>query len=150
MNNTTLLDESKPRTDMNFRQTAPQIDVSREFAAARYYPDRPFLTYPGWQKIACNWNCPDPIPIFHQKRSLERRVHRHGSGVIRQIFEFERTKTMRRSVTLFTLLAVCSVLALAESWQGRLVEATCYPKHKRPAPGQPPSSTTRCPHSGAT
>src|SRR5450759_193897 len=46
-------------------------------------------------------------------------------SVIRQIFRIrERTKTMRRSVMLFTLLAGFSALALAESWQGRLVDPT--------------------------
>ncbi len=49
---------------------------------------------------------------------------------------------MRRSVTLFALLAVCSVLALAESWQGRLVDATCYEQHKSAATCDPTSSTT--------
>jgi hypothetical protein len=49
---------------------------------------------------------------------------------------------MRRSVTLFTLLAVCSVLAVAESWQGRLIDATCYEQNKSAATCDPTSSTT--------
>ncbi len=49
---------------------------------------------------------------------------------------------MRRSVTLFTLLAVCSVLALAESWQGRLIDATCYEQNKSAATCDPTSTTT--------
>ena len=49
---------------------------------------------------------------------------------------------MRRSVTLFTLLTVCSVLALAESWQGRLIDATCYEQNKSAATCDPTSSTT--------
>ena len=49
---------------------------------------------------------------------------------------------MRRSVMLFTLLAAFSVLALAESWQGRLVDATCYEQHKSATTCDPTSSTT--------
>ena len=49
---------------------------------------------------------------------------------------------MRRSVTLFAFLAVFSALALAESWQGRLVDATCYDQQKSAATCDPTSSTT--------
>jgi hypothetical protein len=49
---------------------------------------------------------------------------------------------MRRSVMLFTLLAGFSALALAESWQGRLVDATCYDQPKAAATCDPTSSTT--------
>jgi hypothetical protein len=49
---------------------------------------------------------------------------------------------MRRSVTLFALLAVFSMLALAESWQGRLVDATCYEQQKSATACDPTGSTT--------
>jgi hypothetical protein len=49
---------------------------------------------------------------------------------------------MRRSVTLFALLAAFSVLALAESWQGRLIDATCYTQKKSEATCDPTGSTT--------
>ena len=49
---------------------------------------------------------------------------------------------MRRSVMSFTLLAGFSALALAASWQGRLVDATCYDQQKAAATCDPTSSTT--------
>jgi hypothetical protein len=49
---------------------------------------------------------------------------------------------MRRSVPMFTLLAVFSGLALAESWQGRLVDTTCYEQNKSATTCDPTSSTT--------
>ena len=49
---------------------------------------------------------------------------------------------MRRSVTLFALWTVFSVLAFAESWQGRLIDATCYEQNKSAATCGPTSSTT--------
>ena len=48
---------------------------------------------------------------------------------------------MRRSATLFALLGVFSVLALAESWQGRLVDAKCYEQNKSATTCDPTSST---------
>jgi hypothetical protein len=48
---------------------------------------------------------------------------------------------MRRSVTLFALMAVCSVLALAESWQGRLVDASCLEQQKSATTCDPTGST---------
>lgn len=49
---------------------------------------------------------------------------------------------MRRSVTMFALLAVSCGLALAESWQGRLVDAACYGQQKNVATCDPTGSTT--------
>jgi len=49
---------------------------------------------------------------------------------------------MRRSATLFALLTVFSVLAFAESWQGRLIDATCYEQNKSAATCDPTGSTT--------
>jgi hypothetical protein len=49
---------------------------------------------------------------------------------------------MRRYVTLFTLSTVFSVLALAESWQGRLVDNACYEQHKSAAKCDATSTTT--------
>jgi hypothetical protein len=48
---------------------------------------------------------------------------------------------MRRSAKLFALLGVFSVLALAESWQGRLVDAKCYEQNKSATTCDPTSST---------
>src|ERR1019366_7637330 len=52
------------------------------------------------------------------------------------------TKGMRRSAKLFALLGVFSVLALAESWQGRLVDARCFEQSKSATTCDPTSSTT--------
>ena len=49
---------------------------------------------------------------------------------------------MRRSVTLFALLAVFSMLAFAESWQGRLIDANCSAPQKTAAACDPANSTT--------
>jgi hypothetical protein len=49
---------------------------------------------------------------------------------------------MRRNITLFMLSAVFSVLAFAESWQGRLVDTTCYEQHKSAATCDATSTTT--------
>jgi hypothetical protein len=49
---------------------------------------------------------------------------------------------MRRSIMLFTLLAGFSALALAASWQGRLVDATCYYNQQKAAATCDPTSTT--------
>ena len=40
---------------------------------------------------------------------------------------------MRRTVTFAAFLTVCSLLALAESWNGRLIDATCYDQQKNVA-----------------
>ena len=40
---------------------------------------------------------------------------------------------MRRTVTFVALLTVFSLLALAESWNGRLIDATCYDQQKNVA-----------------
>ena len=49
---------------------------------------------------------------------------------------------MRRSVPLFAMLAVFSGLALAESWQGRLLDATCFDEHKTAAACDATGTTT--------
>jgi hypothetical protein len=49
---------------------------------------------------------------------------------------------MRRLVTLCACIAVFSVLALAESWTGRLVDASCYDQQKSAAACDPSASTT--------
>ena len=37
---------------------------------------------------------------------------------------------MRRLLTVFGALAFCSALALADSWTGRLLDASCYEQNK--------------------
>ena len=49
---------------------------------------------------------------------------------------------MRRSLTLFTLTAVFSLLAFAESWQGKLVDHACFEKNKSAATCDATSTTT--------
>jgi hypothetical protein len=49
---------------------------------------------------------------------------------------------MRRSVTLLALLTGFSVFAFAGSWQGRLIDATCYEQNKSAATCDPTGSTT--------
>ncbi len=48
---------------------------------------------------------------------------------------------MLRSVTLFALLAAFSMVALAESWQGRLIDASCYEQQKSATTCDPTGST---------
>jgi hypothetical protein len=49
---------------------------------------------------------------------------------------------MRRSLTLSALLGVFSLLAFAESWQGKLVDNTCYEQKKSVATCDATSTTT--------
>lgn len=49
---------------------------------------------------------------------------------------------MRKSIPLLALLAVFSGLALAESWQGRLLDATCFDQQKSTTACDATSSTT--------
>lgn len=49
---------------------------------------------------------------------------------------------MKRSLTLFTLSAVFSLLAFAESWQGKLVDSTCFEKNQSAATCDATSTTT--------
>ena len=49
---------------------------------------------------------------------------------------------MRKCAKLFALLGLFSVLALAESWQGRLVDAKCFEQNKSAKTCDPTSSTT--------
>jgi len=49
---------------------------------------------------------------------------------------------MRRLLTLCAFVAVFTTLALAESWTGRLVDASCYDQQKSATTCDPTSSTT--------
>jgi hypothetical protein len=49
---------------------------------------------------------------------------------------------MRRSVSVFALLSLFSVLALAESFKGRLVDATCYDQQKSATACDPTNAST--------
>lgn len=49
---------------------------------------------------------------------------------------------MRRSLTLFSMLGVFSVLACAESWQGKLVDSACYEQKKSVATCDATGTTT--------
>ena len=49
---------------------------------------------------------------------------------------------MKRSARYFALLGVFSVLAFAETWQGRLVDAKCYEQNKSATTCDPTGSTT--------
>ncbi|MBZ5622952.1 MAG: hypothetical protein LAQ69_30095 [Acidobacteriia bacterium] len=49
---------------------------------------------------------------------------------------------MRRILTLSAFVAVFSMLALAESWTGRLIDASCYDQQKSATTCDPTSSTT--------
>jgi hypothetical protein len=49
---------------------------------------------------------------------------------------------MRKLVTLCACITVFSVLALAESWTGRLVDASCYDQQKSATACDPSASTS--------
>ena len=49
---------------------------------------------------------------------------------------------MKRIAKYFALLGVFSVLAFAETWQGRLVDAKCFEQSKSATTCDPTSSTT--------
>jgi hypothetical protein len=49
---------------------------------------------------------------------------------------------MARILTLCALAAAFAALALAETWNGRLVDATCYEQQKGAATCNPTSTTT--------
>jgi hypothetical protein len=49
---------------------------------------------------------------------------------------------MRRTLSLLALSGIVSTLALAESWSGKLVDATCYDQQKKVAGCDPSSKTT--------
>jgi hypothetical protein len=49
---------------------------------------------------------------------------------------------MKKGAKLFALMGVFSVLAFAESWQGRLVDARCFDQSKSATTCDPTSSTT--------
>ena len=54
-----------------------------------------------------------------------------------------RTRTkMRKALTMFSLLAVSAGLALADTWQGRIIDVTCYDQAKSAASCDPTSSST--------
>src|SRR3954470_20786762 len=55
----------------------------------------------------------------------------------------ERTRAMRKLLTFCGLVAVFSSLALAETWTGRLVDATCQSAsqgQQNQSPGQQPNN----------
>jgi hypothetical protein len=64
-----------------------------------------------------------------------------ASAQLRQITVL-KGRDMRRLVMLCATFAVFSVLALAESWTGRLVDASCYDQHKSATACDPSASTT--------
>jgi len=49
---------------------------------------------------------------------------------------------MRRTLSLVAVSAVVSMLALAESWSGKLVDAACYDQQKKAAGCDASSKTT--------
>ena len=49
---------------------------------------------------------------------------------------------MRKIVSLFGILTVSSVLAFADDWQGRLVDASCYQQQKSATSCDPSSATS--------
>jgi len=49
---------------------------------------------------------------------------------------------MRKGAMLFALLGVFSVLALADTWQGKLVDTACYEQNKSATTCDPTGSTT--------
>ena len=49
---------------------------------------------------------------------------------------------MRKLVSVFGLLTVFSALALADDWQGQLIDAKCYQQQKSPTACDPSSSST--------
>jgi hypothetical protein len=65
------------------------------------------------------------------------KVQRHSASSVS-----ERKTFLRRSVTLFALLTVFSVLMFAKSFQGRLIDATCYNQQKSATACDPTSTTT--------
>jgi hypothetical protein len=51
-------------------------------------------------------------------------------------------KNMKRALLLVAFSAVFSMLALAESWSGKLLDGTCYDQQKKVAACDPTSTTT--------
>jgi hypothetical protein len=49
---------------------------------------------------------------------------------------------MRKALTMFSLLAVSAGLALADTWQGKIVDVACYDQAKDAAACNPTSATT--------
>jgi hypothetical protein len=49
---------------------------------------------------------------------------------------------MRKALTIFSLLAVSAGLALAETWQGRIVDVACYEQSKSATACDPTSAST--------
>src|SRR5579864_4624142 len=61
---------------------------------------------------------------------------------IRQFSNLGEGRDMRRILTLCAFVAVFSALALAETWTGRLVDASCADQQKAATACDPTSSTT--------
>jgi hypothetical protein len=57
-------------------------------------------------------------------------------------FEPERKNNMRQFLTLLALATGCCSLALAESWSGMLLDASCYDQQKSAQPCAATNSTT--------
>ena|SRR5579862_8477182 len=55
---------------------------------------------------------------------------------------FEEEKNMQRILSLLALSAVFSMLALADSWSGRLLDASCYSQQKKADACDAMSTTT--------
>jgi hypothetical protein len=49
---------------------------------------------------------------------------------------------MKKALTMFSLLAVSAGLALADTWQGKIVDVACYDQAKGAAACNPTSATT--------
>ena len=57
---------------------------------------------------------------------------------------------MRRLLTLCAVVAVFSTLAMAESWTGKLVDATCFDQQQTPANPPATPSAASCDASSTT
>jgi len=57
-------------------------------------------------------------------------------------FQFEGKKNMVRVLLVVAFSTVFSMLALAESWSGRLLDGACYEHQKKVAACDPTSTTT--------
>ena len=62
--------------------------------------------------------------------TLAIRLHSHFGAAPFDHFESGRTRNMRKLMTICGILAVFSMLAMADNWSGKLLDAGCYDKHK--------------------
>lgn len=49
---------------------------------------------------------------------------------------------MRKALTIFSFLALSAGMALADTWQGRIVDVTCYDQNKSATTCDPTSAST--------